>query len=81
MGALREVQRKEQEVTIRIRKVGDRLYTADLTLPDMPAVREAWSTPQPLNRDELIEKLEERGAHQTDIGDAFYAADPDWLKS
>jgi hypothetical protein len=29
--------------------------------------------------DELIAALRDQGCHQTDIGDAFYAADPEWL--
>jgi hypothetical protein len=67
-------------MAIRIRKVeGSRLYTAQLILPDMPAVKSAWSTPEPMERNQLIEELRKRGAHQTDIGDAFYEADPDWL--
>ena len=28
---------------------------------------------------ELIAALLQRGCHQTDIGDAFYAANPNWL--
>ena len=38
-----------------------------------------WETVRPLGRDELIAALREQGCHQTDIGDAFYAADPEWL--
>ena len=29
--------------------------------------------------DDLIEALRKLGCHQTDIGDAFYDADPNWL--
>ena len=29
----------------------------------------------------LIEELSARGAHQTDIGDAFYEADPNWISN
>jgi hypothetical protein len=32
-----------------------------------------------MQRDELIDKLRALGCHQTDIGDAFSEADPDWL--
>jgi hypothetical protein len=28
---------------------------------------------------DLIRELQKLGWHQTDLGDAFYAADPDWL--
>ena len=38
-----------------------------------------WETVRPAGRDELIAALREQGCHQTDIGDAFYAADPEWL--
>jgi hypothetical protein len=66
-------------MTIRIKKVGERLYTAELILPDMPAVETSWLASNPISRRELIDELLKRGCHQTDIGDAFYAADPDWL--
>ena len=29
--------------------------------------------------DALVDALRQRGCHQTDIGDAFYFADPEWL--
>ena len=38
-----------------------------------------WATSGPVTRDELIRELQNFGWHQTEIGDAFYAADPDWL--
>jgi len=66
-------------MTIRIKKAGDALYSAELTLPDMPAVKAGWSTPTSMSADQLVEGLLNRGAHQTDIGNAFYQADPDWL--
>jgi hypothetical protein len=66
-------------MAIRIKKVSDFLYTADLTLPDMPGITVPRSIPEPMSVDRIIKKLLGRGAHQTDIGDAFYAADPDWL--
>jgi hypothetical protein len=62
-------------MSIRIDLVGDR-YTATVTPPHGSA---AWATTDPLARTELIAKLREIGCHTTDIGDAFYAADPDWL--
>jgi len=65
-------------VGIRITKVGDGLYTAKSF---SPAGAEEWSTVQPLSRGKLIDELRKRGEHQTDIGDAFYDADPDWLSS
>jgi hypothetical protein len=66
-------------MAIRIKKVSEDLYSAELTLPDIQAVQDEWSTPQPMSSDQLIEELLKRGAHQTDIGDAFYTADPSWL--
>jgi len=39
-----------------------------------------WENADPLNCDELIDELFKLGCHQTDIGDAFYEADPEWLK-
>jgi len=66
-------------MTIRIKKASSMLYTAELTLPDMPGVAASWATPEPMSVDQIVDELQKRGAHQTDIGDAFYAADPDWL--
>jgi hypothetical protein len=63
---------------IRITKVSKGLYIASATPPD---VDEEWSTMIPLDRHALIENLLSRGAHQTDVGDAFYEADPEWLGS
>jgi hypothetical protein len=39
----------------------------------------SWTSPEPMQRDDLIAALRELGCHQTDIGDAFYEADPNWL--
>jgi hypothetical protein len=38
-----------------------------------------WVSPRPLPADELARELVALGCHQTDIGDAFAAADPGWL--
>jgi hypothetical protein len=46
-----------------------------------PHVRTAWETLQPLAVKEITAKLLELGAHQTDIGDAFYEADPSWISN
>lgn len=62
---------------IMIEKVGDS-YSAEVTPPHGGGV--PWSSERPLSRDELIAALVARGCHQTDIGDAFYEADPDWLR-
>jgi hypothetical protein len=61
---------------IRIRRTAG-LYEAEVTPPHGNGV--AWSSPVPLRREELVKALLDRGCHQTDIGDAFYEADPEWL--
>lgn len=61
---------------IVIRKSGN-LYAAEVTPPHGGGV--PWTTDEPLDRESLIAALRVRGCHQTDIGDAFYEADPEWL--
>lgn len=39
----------------------------------------AWQSSQPMFVRELVAALIARGCHQTDVGDAFYAANPKWL--
>lgn len=63
-------------MAIVIEKVGER-YVAEVTPPHGRG--SAWSSPEPMSRDDLIAALKACGCHQTDIGDAFYEADPDWL--
>ncbi|MGH9589313.1 MAG: hypothetical protein ACRD25_02915 [Terracidiphilus sp.] len=65
-------------MAIKITKVGEGLYSAELTVPDMPSVEAEWRTREPMGAHPIIEELLRRGEHQTDIGDAFYEADPDW---
>lgn len=60
---------------IEIEKVQDG-YLARATPPHVPAY---WSTPTPMSVDALIRELRSLGMHTTDISDAFYEADPDWL--
>lgn len=60
---------------IRIQRVGE-LYAAVVTPPHGRG--EPWSTPAALPLQELVERLEELGCHQTDIGDALFEADPLW---
>jgi len=62
-------------MSISIRRVGDR-YSVVVRPPHGS---ESWQSSEPLSRADLIEKLRGLGCHTTDIGDAFYAADPDWL--
>jgi hypothetical protein len=61
---------------IVITRVGGDLYEATLTPPHGGR---GWTTPQPMTRDILLQALRERGCHPTDISDAFYDADPEWL--
>lgn len=62
---------------IEIRRVGG-LYEAEVTPPHGSG--HEWSTPKPMSANDLDKKLFELGCHQTDISDAFDAADPDWMK-
>jgi len=64
-------------MSITIRALPNGLYEGAATPPH---VREAWSSTRPLTADQLIGELKARGSHQTDIGDAFYEADPGWLE-
>jgi hypothetical protein len=61
---------------IKIEKVRDG-YLARATPPH---VQEYWGNPTPLSSDELNKELRARGVHTTDISDAFYEADPNWLR-
>jgi hypothetical protein len=64
-------------MSIILKKQSDGLYTALATPPD---VSEVWSTTEALGTGQIIHELLKRGAHQTDIGDAFYDQDQDWVK-
>ena len=46
-----------------------------------PHTRVDYHSPEALSVAQVIEELTKRAAHQTDIGDAFYAANPDWISS
>jgi hypothetical protein len=63
-------------VPISIRKA-DGVYTAQVTPRhgDRP-----WAPERPLSAKELVDALRGLGCHTTDIGDAFYEANPDWLE-
>ena len=69
--------REETRMTISVTKIADDLYMAVATPPD---VEEEWSTPEPFRGRQLTRELLERGAHQTDIGDAMYRQDPLWVE-
>jgi hypothetical protein len=64
-------------VPIVIHKVDDDGYAAGMTPTNGGG--EAWSSPHPMSRDDLVAALRQIGCHQTDIGDAFFAADSRWL--
>ena len=57
------------------------LYSAEAFKfsPSLSWVKPEWATSTPMITDDLIRELLALGFHQIDIGDAFYAADPDWL--
>jgi hypothetical protein len=46
-----------------------------------PNVETEWRTTEPMTVKALIAELRRLGAHQTDIGDALYSADPNWLEN
>jgi hypothetical protein len=54
-----------------------RKYQAHVTPPHGSGVE--WRTDAPLSSESLISELLARGCHQTDIADALYEADPEWL--
>jgi hypothetical protein len=62
-------------VAIRIERI-EGGYTASASPPHIAA---HWATDAPMSAEELVGELRSRGCHQTDIGDAFYDADPQWL--
>jgi hypothetical protein len=62
-------------VPITIQRVGDGSYSAEVTPSHGGGT--PWATPEPMSRQGVITALRDRGCHQTDIGDAFYAADPE----
>jgi hypothetical protein len=67
---------RDRKVPIVISRHGTK-YEAEVTPPHGGGVQ--WSTGEPMTRGVLIDALRARGCHQTDIGDAFYEADPEWL--
>ena len=63
-------------MAITISRLGDR-YAAVVSPPHGGGI--PWATDEPMGAQELVRELATRGCHQTDIGDAFYAADDAWL--
>lgn len=69
--------------SVMIKKEPGGLYSAEAYKfsPSLDWVKPEWSTSTPMSTDDLIRELLALGFHQIDIGDAFYAADPDWLNN
>jgi hypothetical protein len=44
----------------------------------MKAVKENWSTPEAMGKDQLAHELATRGAHMVDVWDAFHEAELNW---
>jgi hypothetical protein len=63
-------------MTIAIQRT-DSGYLAQVSPPH--CLGESWKTVSPMSKGALLQELIARGCHQTDIGDAFHVADPQWL--
>jgi len=64
-------------MAIKIEK-NDSGYTATVTPPNAGGMY--WKSPMPMDSCSLIQELMKLGCHQTDIGDAYFDADPGWMK-
>jgi hypothetical protein len=64
-------------MSISITRISDDLYVASATPPDVSA---DWRTTTPMRGRQLTRTLIEMGAHQQDVGDAMYEADPVWVQ-
>jgi hypothetical protein len=62
---------------IIIRRAAESAYVAEVTPPHGEG--EQWSSPHPMSRDDVVAAPRQIGCQQTDIGDAFFEADPGWL--
>lgn len=63
-------------MAVTIEKV-DGGYVARVTPPHGDG--QPWASDRPQSAEALASELLARGCHQTDIGDAFFDADPGWL--
>jgi hypothetical protein len=61
---------------IKITRVG-LLYEAEVSPPHGNGSR--WKTDCPVDAEDLVRSLRKLGCHPTDVGDAFYDAEPEWL--
>ena len=68
---------EEKTMVLKIVKVSDDLYTVSATPPDVVG---EWTPSEPVRGRKLTRELIERGVHQTDVGDAMYQADPEWIR-
>ena len=66
----------DPKMPIKITRTG-RMYEAEVTPPHGHGAY--WKTDRSVGAKELIESLRNLGCHQTDISDAFYEADPEWV--
>ena len=64
-------------MVIRVSVVGSG-YVASVT--PYPGGGERWESGAPMTGRSLVEELLKLGCHQTDIGDAFYQADQEWVQ-
>lgn len=68
---------RENDMGLNIKRLTSGLYEASATPPHVKA---AWTSSQPLPARELIKKLQARGCHPRDVGDAMYEQDPSWVE-
>jgi len=46
-----------------------------------PPHAESWQSTRPMTATDVLAELSARGCHSTDITDALYAANPDWMQA
>jgi hypothetical protein len=73
------MRRERGKLKIKIQKVSDGMYSAELisSPSDAPSVNPEWTTPAPMHPLDLCNVLLARGLNPTDISDAFEKADPE----
>jgi hypothetical protein len=64
-------------MAIKIERVDDDLYCVSASPPE---ASEIWSPPERMTGREATKGLIAKGCHQQDVGDAMYAADPNWVE-
>ena len=62
---------------ITVEMIEEGLYAARVTPPH--GRNSSWTSPRPMRAGKLVAEWLELGCHQSDIGDAFVEANPDWL--